>query len=157
MSKAVTHMANISRNDMWETPQPVYEKGCLLARFNPKLDVCATHETAKCSNYFGPDQTLALLRDGLNNKVRWKMNFFMNPPYSQVAKWIEKAIVEAQNNEVKGLILTYAKTDTQWWHKYIEGSKRIDVHFIKGRINFLMDGTKSKYSAPYPSVWLVIK
>jgi len=43
---------------------------------------------------------------------------------------------------VNGLILTYSKTDTKWWHEYIEG--KAEVHNIKGRIKFLDENGKIK-------------
>ena len=48
------------------------------------------------------------------------------------------------------------KTDTLWWHSYVEGIA--EVHFQKGRIKFLDEnGDLTKQSAPYPSVWIIYR
>lgn len=72
-----------------------------------------------------------------------------------VAEWIKKAYSEHLNNGVTGTILTFAKTDTKWWHKYVEGIA--EVHFIKGRIRFLDGGKISGYPAPYGSCWIIYR
>ncbi len=54
------------------------------------------------------------------------------------------------------LVLTYAKTDTKWWHNYIEG--KAEYYFHKGRISFNDKyGIPTKNKAPYPSVWIVFR
>ena len=54
------------------------------------------------------------------------------------------------------MILCYAKTDTKWWHEYVEG--KAEYHFQKGRIKFLDgQGNLTKNSSPYPSVWIIIR
>ena len=72
-----------------------------------------------------------------------------------VSEWIKKAYSEHLNNGVDAMILTFAKTDTQWWHKYVEG--KAEVHFIKGRIRFLDNGKISGYPAPYGSCWIIYR
>ena len=42
-----------SKDMTWETPQDLFNK--LNKEFNFSLDVCATHETAKCDTYFTPE------------------------------------------------------------------------------------------------------
>ena len=34
---------------------------------------------------------------------------------------------------------------------------KAEIHHIKGRLKFLMDGVKSKNSAPYPSCWIIYR
>ena len=42
-----------SKTDMWATPQDFFDK--LNAVFRFETDVCATHDNAKCDNYYSPD------------------------------------------------------------------------------------------------------
>lgn len=72
-----------------------------------------------------------------------------------VTDWLKKAYSEHLNNNVNALILTFAKTDTKWWHKYVEN--KAEVHFIQGRIRFLDKGTVSDYPAPYGSCWIIYR
>lgn len=54
------------------------------------LDVCANKATAKVSSYFSLDE-------GGNNGLinSWHNTNFCNPPFDDVASWINKAVVEA--------------------------------------------------------------
>lgn len=72
-----------------------------------------------------------------------------------VADWMKKAYSEHLNNNVNALILTFAKTDTKWWHKYVE--KKAEVHFIEGRLRFLDGGKVSDYPAPYGSCFIIYR
>lgn len=117
------------------------------------LDVCATDENAQFQKYFTKET------DGL--KQDWKCNFFMNPPYSDVYTWMQKASSEVKKHGVTGLILTFAKTDTKWFHEFIFDEKRniwkAEFYPIRGRVRFYKDGIESKNSAPYPSCWIVMR
>lgn len=146
MSKSVKHLTSIGVNDEWTTPPFLLRWAMLKFDVHPFLDVCATAENAQFQDFFTKEQ------DGLAQD--WKCDFFMNPPYSEISKWIEKASNEVQKHKVTGLILTFAKTDTRWWHDYIEDKH--EVHFIKGRIKFLLNG-QPKNSAPYPSCFIVMR
>lgn len=65
------------------------------------------------------------------------------------------------------MVLVYSKTDTKWWHKYVEG--KAEVHNIQGRLQFLDDTGKPKMYwnqakqrltkgyAPYPSCWIIYR
>lgn len=158
-SKAVKHLQTITINDMWFTPQNLYEQGLKLAGFEPKLDVCAVYPFQKCFKFY------SIIENGLDPKNKWNWDFFMNPPYSNVKEWVKKAYEQHIQNNKNGLLLTYAKTDTKWWHEYVEG--KAEVHFIKGRIKFILPPIKdgcvwsynkvSKNSAPYPSCWIIYR
>jgi len=68
---------------------------------------------------------------------------------------MKKAYESHIKHNVTGLILVYAKTDTRWWHEFVEN--KAEVHFIKGRVKFYLDGQISKNSAPYPSCWIIYR
>lgn len=146
--KAVQHLHSITINDEWGTESEIYFYGLNISKITPKLDVCATDDNAVLDNYFTKKQN-GLLQE-------WNQDFFMNPPYSEITLWMEKAYNEHKKHNVNGLILVYAKTDTKWWHKYVEGIA--EVHFIKGRLKFVTpEGELSKNSAPYPSCWIIYR
>ena len=149
MSKAVKHLQAITKNDLWETPQDMFREANHAFEIGAALDVCATAKNAKCSYWFD-EKTNGLTQE-------WDRNFFMNPPYSQVALWVAKADKQVRKHKVKALILTYAKTDTRWWHRYIEWNPYVETHFIKGRVKFWWQGKPGKLHAPYPSVWIVMR
>jgi len=130
-----------------QPPPNLYSIACLKFNIIPKIDVCATEKNSKCAKFITEKEDSLL--------VEWKQTFFMNPPYSKVEKFMKKAYYQHIKHGVEGLILVFAKTDTKWWHEFVEN--KAEVHFIKGRIKFFKDGYETKNSAPYPSVWLIYR
>lgn len=146
LSKALQHLGIINIQDEYGTPWPVFQSGVKLAGFQPLLDPCTNHANAKCKLFCTIDED-ALCRE-------WRFDFFMNPPYSRIREFMAYAYNEHVRHNVNGLCLTFAKTDTKWWHRYVEGIA--EVHFIEGRIRFLnAEGHPTKHPAPYPSCWIV--
>ena len=129
-----------SKTDLWATPQSFFDK--YNAMYNFTLDVCATHDNAKCSTYFTKEQ------NGLSKD--WIGICWMNPPYGRDIKhWIKKAY-ESSLNGATVVCLLPARTDTSWWHDYcMKGT----IEFIRGRLKF----GNSKNSAPFPSAVVVFK
>lgn len=77
---------------------------------------------------------------------------FCNPPYGRKIKdWIRKAYEESFKPGTIVVLLVFAKTDTKWFHDYIQ--HRAEVRFIKGRVRF-GDGTDN---APYPSMVVIFR
>lgn len=76
---------------------------------------------------------------------------FCNPPYSQIAKWVEKAYHEGQKENTIVVLLIPARTDTRYFHNYIYGKS--EIRFVKGRLKF----GDSKYNAPFPSMIVVFR
>ena len=144
---SIKHLANIRIQDNYETPEDLFYDCCNKYKIFPTLDVCATKENSKCVNFITEQEDSLLFE--------WKETFFMNPPYSKVQKFMKKAYYQHLKNKVEGMILIFAKTDTQFWHSYIE--QKAEVHFLKGRIKFLKDGFKTKNSAPYPSCIVIYR
>ena len=71
-----------SATDEWETPQWLFDK--LNTEFNFELDVCASHENAKCLRYFTKAE------NGLVQE--WRGVCWMNPPYGrEIGLWVQKA------------------------------------------------------------------
>jgi len=137
-AKPIQHLSIINRRDEWETPPNLFELACMVYRITPNLDVCATKNSKLCNLYFGPDHKNPARRNAL--KVSWDKDFFMNPPYTQVAEFMDYAFAQVREHRVSALILTYSKTDTRWWHKYIENNPLVKTHFVRGRIRFLLNG-----------------
>ena len=143
--RSIQHLKKIKEYDEWETPKLMFEDACKKYNVKPVLDVCATEKNHKCDKYLTIDW------DGLGQQ--WKEDFFMNPPYSWVDRWVKHAYYQHSLYNVTGMALIYSKTDTRWWHEYIQDLA--EVYFIKGRIKFQINGRPSKNSAPYPSCWVV--
>jgi phage N-6-adenine-methyltransferase len=133
-----------SRNTLWATPQAFFDKQA--AKYGPfDLDVCATDDNAKCQRFFSPHE------DGLIQP--WQGVCWMNPPFSRdLGKWILKAWRETEmpGHARRVVALLPARTDTQWWHNYVQKyASRIE--FIRGRLKFEGAGN----NAPFPSAIVV--
>lgn len=136
--KMTTGMTS-SNTDEWASPQDLFDK--LNATFHFTLDPCATPENAKCAKFYTKEQ------DGL--KQDWGgAVIWCNPPYGrEIGKWIQKC---AEHRGV-AVMLIPARTDTRWWHSYIDKNPDAHVYFIKGRLKF----GNAKNCAPFPSALVV--
>ena len=147
-SKAVKHLANIKINDEYGTPIFLFLEACGKYNCTPKVDYFASDVNHVCDKYYTKSD------DAFSKS--WTENGFINSPYSMIGKVMQKAYEEHMANNVELMILAYAKTDTRWWHSFVEN--RAETHFVKGRIKFLdAKGYQTKLPAPYPSVWIIYR
>lgn len=115
-------------SDQWATPKKIYD----YFMKNGYSDPCPLDQDPKI--------------DGL--LVEWGYKSFVNPPYSDIMRWVDKSIREySQGKNI--VLLVPSRTDTIWFHKLL----KLDpvIHFIKGRLSFNNYG-----SAPFPSVLIYL-
>jgi phage N-6-adenine-methyltransferase len=129
-----------SKSDEYSTPQWLYD--LLYAEFRFKRDVSAKASNAKCDEYFTREE------DGL--KQEWTGTCWCNPPYSEIALWIEKAYLSSLEGATV-VCLIPARTDTIYWHRFV--TKAYEVRYLKGRLKF----GDAKNSAPFPSAIVIFK
>lgn len=125
-----------------EYPPRFFEE--INEEFNFNLDPCSTDENHKCDSYY----TMAdngLEKDWSGNRV------FCNPPYSNIATWVEKCYREGHKDNTLVVMLIPARTDTKYFHDYI--LHRAEIRFVRGRLKF-GDG---KNSAPFPSMLVIFR
>ena len=85
-------------------------------------------------------------------EVNWGKKNFINPPYSNVKGFLIKAHKELENGNAELCVfLTFANTDTKWFHDYCYN--QAEIRFIKRRVRFV-DGGKPK-DAPFPSAIVI--
>lgn len=147
MNEATRKAMFSSATDEWATPDDFYKK--LDAEFDFMLDVCATAANAKVGAFYTPEEN-GLLMSWSAFLEAFGGSAWMNPPYSQIAKWMEKAYVESQKGATV-VCLVPSRTDTRWWHSWVEG--KAEVRFVKGRLKF----GGSKNSAPFPSAVVIFR
>ena len=131
-----------SQSDEWATPQEVFD--CLDEEFNFNLDPCATKNNHKCGKWYSRED------DGLS-KSWGGYRVFCNPPYSEIAKWVEKAHDEGCKDNTIVVLLIPSRTDTRYFHNFIYG--RAEIRFIKGRLKF----GQAKKNAPFPSMVVIFR
>jgi phage N-6-adenine-methyltransferase len=122
MSSART--GELDRNE-WQTPSWLYQ--LLDKEFYFDLDPAATAENALTARYFTKEM------NGLAKE--WHGTAFVNPPYSQLFRWVKKAYEEADTGRATVVILIPARTDTRAWWQYVRWG---DVRFLPGRLKFGM-------------------
>lgn len=111
-------------SDNWRTPTEIYESYMKHNYFDP-----CPYE----SNF-----------DGL--EIEWKSSNFVNPPYSKIKLWVDKAIKEHEKGK-EVVLLIPARTDTKYFRKLADYG--IDITFITGRLHF-----NDSNSAPFPSCFV---
>jgi phage N-6-adenine-methyltransferase len=124
-----------SKSDKWGIPKELYDK--LNSEFHFDFDPC-------------PIDWKEGDADGL--AIEWGASNFVNPPYSQVAKWIEKSYNEWKKGK-NVVMLINAITDTKAFHKYIVGNA--EIRFVKGRIKFVNVENPEK-SAPNVKASIIV-
>lgn len=74
----------------------------------------------------------------------WKLGSgwnWLNPPYANIAPWVERAYVETADRSARTAVLVPAGVGANWWRDWVHG--KAFVLFLNGRLSF--DGI-----APYP-------
>tara|TARA_R110000824_G_scaffold32427_1_gene104751 strand:- start:768 stop:1226 length:459 start_codon:yes stop_codon:yes gene_type:complete len=129
-----------SKSDEWGTPTSFFNK--LNKRFDFTLDPCSTPNNKKCDKFYTIED------DGLSKS--WKNErVFVNPPYGNIAAWVEKAYLESCKGAFVALLIP-SRTDTKYWHDFIMPSAS-HIYFIRGRLKF-ENGSATNNAAPFPSV-----
>ena len=80
----------------------------------------------------------------------WKSPCFVNPPYSDIRSWIEKAMLEHKAGKIV-VLLVPSRTDTRWWHDC--AMQASEIRFVRGRLKF--GGAKN--GAPFPSAVVIFR
>lgn len=138
-----------TERDLYATPPDIFERIQAVARITFFTDVCAQAWSAKCGNYW-TKRNNAL-------KMKWTDHIdplqplWMNPPYSDLPAWTEKAAKEASD----GLIVMGLVPDTRssgWYRHNLDGVA--STAFVPdGRINFIKPDGKRAPSNMWPSVF----
>ena len=125
-----------SKSDKWITPPEFYAE--LNKEFQFNYDPCPIE--------WKPEDKNGLLEE-------WGSSTFVNPPYSKVALWIEKAYNEWKKGK-KIVMLINSITDTKAFHKYIYN--QAELRFIKGRLKFINpECPDKKQPSPKPSMLVI--
>ena len=111
-----------AKSDEWATPKYIYSQAMSKGMFDP------------CP--------LGSKTDGL--AIEWGESNFVNPPYSQLRRWVENSIQEHEKG--KGVVLLIpSRTDTKAFKALFEYGS--EITFISGRLHF-----NEANSAPFPSL-----
>ena len=99
--------------DTWQTPRYVFE--WLDKRFDFDIDGCANEHNALCQSWVGEGSPLG--GDFLDTKTPYpyrNLRFYVNPPYSDVAPFLEAAKELRDKGHLVVMLLNNDKS-TQWY------------------------------------------
>lgn len=118
------------------TPDELWQP--LNRRFRFTMDVAASPENAKCETFY------TLADDGLTQA--WYGSVWCNPPYSNVAAWVEKAWRESTSGcDAIVMLVPANRTEQAWWQDHVERYRdgkgeraysSLRVEFLRGRQRF---------------------
>jgi hypothetical protein len=117
-------------SDFWCTPPDLYPVDC--------FDPCPRNPSF----------------DGLS--IAWHGKVFCNPPYSQIASWVDKSIRESASPEVESIVMLLPNwTDREWF----QAIKDYKINFLRGRVKFLEPATMApgKFQPIFGSMLVTIK
>jgi phage N-6-adenine-methyltransferase len=114
----------------YPTPQWLFDQ--YDAEFHFTIDVAASAHDTKCARFY------TIHDDGLAQD--WSQDVcWCNPPWRGIERWVKKAYEESLRGATTIMLLP-CRTDTHWWHHYIQ--PYAEIRWIKGRIKF--DGWDDK-------------
>lgn len=115
----------------WETPRELFDRLDEFWHFD--LDAAASDTNHLCADYYTKET------DGLAHSWAGR-RVWCNPPYGkQIADWARKAYEETRDGRTLVIMLVPARTDTRWYHDYIQGHAA-EVKFIRGRLKYTLGG-----------------
>lgn len=169
--------------DCWATPSDVFAIAEAIARrlkTRIRLDVCALPWSAKCEQYFTPEV------DGLSQPwAEFVGQMFgggaawCNPPFSDIAPWLGKAIAESRGGLTTICILPAHRVEQPWWQRYVTGCRSCcgrmldhltgagphcqsyaplgEVVPIPGRVNYVAPPGVASSGAEFPSCFAIYR
>lgn len=128
--------------DSWQTPDWLFNAAA--ARFDFVLDLAASVDNKKCGHWFGESSDSLSQSWADSNSIHggW---CWLNPPYSETGKWLEKCWEEAQLG-ARIVCLVPSPNGESYWGKYVF-NKASEIIFINGRVAFELPGEDGKPKA----------
>lgn len=140
MARMPKQKPGLSKQDYGTPPELL---AAVKHRLNIKdfdIDLAASAENAVTKNYFDEEY------DSLKETVSWKTHNmgwnWLNPPYANIAPWVEKALEQAENEGVNTVVLIPASVGANWWASYVDDY--CYQVFLNGRLTFVGE------TKPYP-------
>lgn len=133
----------MSLTDERATPQELFD--LLDSEFHFTIDLAATPENAKCPVFFSKGENSAWKND-------WVGTCFLNPPYSDIPSWLERARHQTRLHNSTIVILLPNDSSTRYFHEYIwDKAKRdwrdgISVIFPDRRYKFGKHSNSAKFA-----------
>lgn len=155
-SKAVRQLSIIDSSgdaDVRGTPPMEFIKVCRELNFYPSIDYAGDVLHHVVTEYITEQKDTF--------SIEWTEDGFLNPEYSKIKKYMEYAVGQWKKHDINLLVLTFSKTGTKFWHKYVEPYRKdgsAEVIFENHRLTFSDElGWKMPNNAPDDSAWIFYK
>jgi phage N-6-adenine-methyltransferase len=139
-----------SQSDEWYTPRWVLD-GVRRVLGQIDLDPASNPGTpnVEAASHFTREE------DGL--ALPWRGRVFLNPPWSQTARWMVKLIEEVDAGRViEAIALVRALgLETRWYQRYLTDA-RVAVCFLRGRVNYIAGAGQPNCSPTQGSALLYV-
>lgn len=142
MTKNFRKVSHSSKSDEWQTPSYILD----LARKvygEIELDPASTSEankTVKATNYY------SINYDGLACDWSYASTVWLNPPYSNTKKFVDKLLMEFEEHWFSALVLVRPAVETKWFQAL---ASEHPVWFPDRRIKFINPLSDVKNSPPH--------
>lgn len=121
----------VEQRNLWQTPIPLFV--ALDAEFCLTLDAAASADNALCNRYITEEQDTLVTPWG--NFLVSPGYVWLNPPYSDITPFVQKAAAESKN-QIGTVMLVPSDTSVGWFREAIETAS--EVRFIVGgRLAFI--------------------
>lgn len=121
-------------SDCWRTPLPLFH--ALDCEFRFDVDAACTSVDCLCPTGLWLDRGHDAFLEEWGPEGA---TVFCNPPFSRVARWLERAILQARARTIACLIP--ADTSTRYW-RHLVAEHAAEIRFLVGRPRFrLPDGS----------------
>lgn len=127
-----------SKQDYWTPPEFLDAVRKTLGVHEFDVDLAADDGNAIALEYFTA-QNSAFDAQTWRFASGWN---WLNPPYSAIGPWVERAYLEARDNRAKTAVLIPASVGANWWRDWVHNKAL--VLFLNGRLTFV------GCTAPYP-------
>lgn len=137
-------MPRESKQDWGTPPEFLSAVKRLLGVDEFAVDLAAHADNAVAPIWFGPG---GAREDSLSPDASWSDGYlrwlWLNPPYADIAPWVEKAAAEAALG-ARIAVLVPLSADANWWADHVEGKARALA--VAPRLQFV--GAKDPYPKP---------
>ena len=123
-----------AKNDNVRTPKELYDE--LDAEFRFDHDPCP-YSTKDWDGVSVSDSCGGTMMTSVDNGLHtsWGQSSFVNPPFSKIKPWVQKALAECRKGKTVVMLIT-ARTNANYWHQYIFPFAK-EIRFMKGKVNSL--------------------
>ncbi|OOH89515.1 adenine methyltransferase [Pasteurellaceae bacterium 15-036681] len=134
------------QRDSYRTPLYVFE--WLNQRFNFTVDGCADEQNSLMCCYIGKEGMAENFLDFdhmdlISEMCDSNLRFFVNPPYSDVTPFLQRAKALRDLGFLVVVLLNNDKS-TQWYQNHVHNVANEVIDIIGGRISFLHPVTKEE-------------